>query len=171
MKRYLRVSARATHLLAASLIAIASFALFGVRTARAEAWGGVEPFKSRRADVEKSLGKPLEDKPGETGTLRFKVQGGVITVAFVDARFVAAHHLDESLVGTVRQIVLQHDAATETPDSMKLGGNDAFEHDSQGNAEVFRNQRDGIAYTFIEGKLRTTYYTPSAEQFKRAQGR
>jgi hypothetical protein len=146
-------------------------ALAGARAARAEAWGGIEPFKSRRADVEKALGKPVEDKPGETGTLRFKVQGGTITVAFVDPRFVAAHHLDEALVGTVRQLVLQHDSATETPDSLKLNGNSAFEHDAQANAEVFRNQRDGIAYTFIDGRLRTTYYSPSAEQFKHAQGR
>jgi hypothetical protein len=136
---------------------------------RAEAWGGIEPFKSRRADVEKALGKPIEDKPGETGMLRFKVQGGMITVAFVDEHFVGAHHLDPGLVGTVRQVVLQHEAANETPETLKLKGNSAFDHDAQGNAEVFRNLRDGIAYTFIEGKLRTTYYTPSAEQFKRAQ--
>jgi hypothetical protein len=160
---------RAARTLSVSLIAVAAFALLGVRISRAEAWGSIEPFKSRRADVERALGKPVEDKPGETGTLRFKVQGGMITVAFVDSRFVAAHHLDEELVGAVRQVVLQHDAATETPDTLKLNGNSAFEHDAQGNAEVFRNQHDGIAYTFIEGKLRTTYYTPTAEQFKRAQ--
>jgi hypothetical protein len=171
MKKFTSDRARVSRLLAVSLLLTGAFALVGVRVSRAEAWGGIEPFKSRRADVEKALGKPIEDKPGETGTLRFKVQGGMITVAFVDSRFVAAHHLGENLVGTVRQVVLQHDTATETPDSMKLNGNSAFEHDSQGNAEVFRNLRDGIAYTFIEGKLRTTYYTPSAEQFKNAQGR
>ncbi len=171
MKKHIFTDTRARRRASLSLLLIAAFALAGVRVARGEAWGGIEPFKSRRADVEKALGKPLDDKPGETGMLRFKVQGGTITVAFVDQHFVAAHHLEESLVGTVRQVVLQHDSATETPQSMKLVGNSAFEHDSQGNAEVYRNQRDGIAYTFIEGHLRTTYYTPSAEQFKHAQGR
>ncbi len=169
MKKHTFTGTRALRGLPLLFVLIA--ALAGARAARGEAWGGIEPFKSRRADVEKALGKPVEDKAGETGTLRFKVQGGTITVAFVDQRFVAAHHLEESLVGTVRQLVLQHDSATETPESLKVKDNPAFEHDSQGNAEVFRNQRDGIAYTFIEGRLHTTYYTPTAEQFKHAQGR
>ena len=160
---------RARRGLRVSLVALAAFMLLGASRLRAEAWGGIEPFKSRRADVERVLGKPVEDKPGETGMLRFKVQGGMITVAFVDARFVEAHKLDPQLVGSVRQLVLQHDAANDTPETLKLAGNDAFEHDSHGNAEVFRNLRDGISYTFIEGKLRTTYYTPSADQFKHAQ--
>jgi hypothetical protein len=143
--------------------------LLSTQTLRAESWGGIEPLKSRRADVEKVLGKPVESKPGETGTLRFKVQGGTITVAFVDARFVAAHHLAPDLEGTVRQLVLQHDSASDTPDSMQLTHNSAFERDRESHAEIFRNPRQGIAYTFIEGKLKTTYYTASAEEFKRAQ--
>jgi hypothetical protein len=169
MKKLLLARTRAVRTLSVSLIVLASCALVGVHVSRAEAWGGIEPFKSRRADVEKALGKPIEDKPGATGTLKFKVQGGMITVAFVDEHFVGVHHLDPELVGTVRQVVLQHDAANETPETLKLTSNSAFEHDAQGNAEVFRNLRDGISYTFIEGKLRTTYSTPSAEQFKRAQ--
>jgi hypothetical protein len=152
-----------------SVVAVIALAAVGAWRVRAENWGGIEPFKSRRADVEKALGKPVEDKPGETGTLRFKVQGGMITVAFVDARFVAAHHIDPTLEGTVRQLVIQHDTANDTPESMKLASNSEFEHDAHGNAEIYRNQRDGIAYTFIDGKLRTTYYTASAEAFKRAQ--
>ncbi|MFL6231052.1 MAG: hypothetical protein ACJ741_19930 [Pyrinomonadaceae bacterium] len=141
----------------------------GAWRVRAENWGNIEPFKSRRADVLRALGKPVEEQPGETGTLRFKVQGGIITVAFVDARFVAAHHLDPALEGTVRQLILQHDAANDTAATMKLAGKSEFEHDAHGNAEIFRNQRDGIAYTFIDGKLRTTYYTAAADVFKRAQ--
>ncbi|MCA1816688.1 MAG: hypothetical protein LC746_09830, partial [Acidobacteria bacterium] len=148
--------------LALALAVVASCA----SVARAEQWGGIVPLKSRRADVEKVLGKPVEDKPGATGTLRFKVQGGTITVAFVEARYVAAHHLAPDLEGTVRQIVLQHDSATDTPDSMQITTNRAFQRDREGNAEIYRNQRDGIAYTFIEGKLRTTYYTASAEEFR-----
>lgn len=136
---------------------------------RAEAWSGIEPLTSRRADVERVLGKPVEDKPGETGTLRFKVQGGTVTVAFVDERFVRAHKLFPGTEGTVRQVVLQHDASSDTPDTMMLARNSAFERDPQGNAVIFRNLRDGISYTFIEGRLRTTYYTASSEQFRRAQ--
>jgi hypothetical protein len=137
--------------------------------ARATSWGEIEPLKSRRADVERVLGKPVEDKPGETGTLRFKVQGGTVQVAFVDERFVRAHKLFPGVEGTVRQVVLQHEASSDTPDTMKLANNSAFERDPQGNAVIFRNLRDGISYTFIEGRLRTTYYTASSEQFRRAQ--
>jgi hypothetical protein len=169
MMKFAVVCIRARRGLWVSLVVLAAFVLLDAPRLRAEAWGGIEPFKSRRADVERALGKPIEDKPGETGTLRFKAQGGMITVAFVDSHFVEAHKLDPELVGAVRQIVLQHDTASDTPETLKLAGNNAFERDSHGNAEVFRNLRDGISYTFIDGKLRTTYYTPSAEQFKHAQ--
>jgi hypothetical protein len=143
--------------------------LLQARPSGATSWGEIEPLKSRRADVERVLGKPLEDKPGQTGTLRFKVQGGTVQVAFVDERFVRAHKLSPDTEGTVRQVVLQHEASSETPDTMKLANNSAFERDPQGNAVIFRNLRDGISYTFIEGRLRTTYYTASSEQFRRAQ--
>ena len=136
---------------------------------RAGTWSGIEPLTSRRADVERVLGKPVENKPGETGTLRFKVAGGTVTVVFVDARFVAAHKLAPELVGTVRQIVLQHENAPDTPESLKLTDNKDFVRDTHSNAVVYRNQRDGVAYTFIEGRLRTTNFTASAEQVKRAQ--
>ncbi|MDT7605272.1 MAG: hypothetical protein QOF61_3269 [Acidobacteriota bacterium] len=169
MKKSASIRLRALRGLCVSVVALCVFAASGVWRARAEAWGGIEPLKSRRADVEKALGKPVEDKPGETGTLRYKVQGGMITVAFIDARFAAAHHLDPALEGTVRQVVLQHDASNDTPESLKLTSNSEFEHDAHSNAEIYRNQRDGIAYTFIDGKLKTTYYTASAEEFKRAQ--
>ena len=144
--------------------------LLAATGARASSWGEIEPLKSRRADVERVLGKPLEDKPGQTGTLRFKVQGGTVTVAFVDARFVTAHKLSPAVEGTVRQVVLQHDSSTDTPETMKLASNSAFERDPQGNAVIFRNLRDGISYTFIEGRLRTTYYNASSDQFRRARG-
>lgn len=147
----------------------AALLLLGASRASASSWGEIEPLKSRRADVERVLGKPVEDKPGETGTLRFKVQGGNVQVAFVDARFVVAHKLAPELEGTVRQVVLQHDGSSDTPDTMKLANNSDFERDPQGNAVIFRNLRDGISYTFIEGRLRTTYYTASSEQFRRAQ--
>lgn len=144
-------------------------ALLSAGLARASSWGEIEPLKSRRADVERVLGKPVEDKVGETGTLRFKVQGGSVQVAFVDERFVRAHKLFPGTEGTVRQVVLQHDGSSDTPETMKLANNSAFERDPQGNAVIFRNLRDGISYTFIEGRLRTTYYNASSEQFRRAQ--
>jgi hypothetical protein len=147
----------------------AASVLFFARQSRATSWGEIEPLKSRRADVERVLGKPVEDKPGATGTLRFKVQGGMVQVAFVDERFVRAHKLFPEMEGTVRQVVLQHEGSSETPDTMKLANNSSFERDPQGNAVIFRNLRDGLSYTFIEGRLRTTYYTASAEQFRRAQ--
>ena len=137
--------------------------------ARAAAWSGIEPLKSRRADVERLLGKPLEDKPGQTGTLRFKVAGGTVMVAFIDARFVTAHKLSPSLEGTVRQVVLQHESSSETPESMKLANNGSFERETRGQVSVFRNSRDGLAYTFVGGRLRTTYYTAASSQLARSQ--
>ena len=147
----------------------AASVLLAARQSLASSWGEIEPLKSRRADVERALGKPIEDKPGATGTLRFKVQGGTVQVAFVDERFVRAHKLSPALEGTVRQVVLQHEVSSDTPESLRLANNSAFERDAQGNAVIFRNLRDGISYTFIEGRLRTTYYTASSEQFRRAQ--
>jgi hypothetical protein len=160
---------RASRGLCVAVVAVVALVASSAWRVRAEAWGGVVPLKSRRADVERALGKPAEDTPGETGTLRYKVQGGMITVAFVNARFVEAHKLAPELEGTVLQLVLQHDASNDTPETMKLTDKSEFEHDAHGNAEIFRNQRDGIAYTFIDGKLKTTYYTASAEELKRAQ--
>ena len=159
------------HALGASCALAAAFVAFAALPppARAAAWSGIEPLKSRRADVERLLGKPLADKPGQTGALRFKVAGGSVTVVFIDARFVSAHKLDASLEGTVRQIVLQHDNASDTPESMKLTSNDAFVREARGNVTTFRNQRDGVGYTFIDGRLRTTNYTAASAQLARAQ--
>ena len=162
-----RRAGRASRALVVGLCAAS--VLLQARGSGATSWGEIEPLRSRRADVERVLGKPLEDKAGQTGTLRFKVQGGTVQVAFVDARFVRAHKLSAGTEGTVRQIVLQHEASSDTPETMKLAKNSAFERDPQGNAVIFRNLRDGISYTFIEGRLRTTYYTASSEQFRRAR--
>ncbi|MCA1615726.1 MAG: hypothetical protein LC800_16820 [Acidobacteria bacterium] len=146
----------------------AALTVFSV-PARAAAWGGIEPLKSRRADVQRLLGKPLEEKPGQTGTLRFKVAGGSATVVFIDARFVSAHKLDPALEGTVRQIALQHENSSDTPESLKLTSDGAFVRESRGNVTTFRNQRDGVHYTFIDGRLRTTNYTAASALLARAQ--
>ena len=152
---------------ALALLLLAAFAV--VPAVRAAAWSGIEPLKSRRADVERALGKPVEDRPGQTGTLKFKVSGGWVTVAFIDARFVKAHKLAPSLEGTVRQIVLQHESSSETPESMKLAGNGSFEREDRGQVSVFRNAREGLGYTFVAGRLRTTYYTAASAQLAKSQ--
>lgn len=140
-------------------------------TAEAAAWNQIEPLKSRRADVERLLGKPIEDKPGQTGTLRFKVMGGMVTVSFVTAKFVATKKIEPELEGTVLQIVLQHERAPDSPDSLGLTHNSNFQREERQNVAHYRNQKEGIAYTFIDGKLRTTWYSPAAEQLARVQVR
>jgi hypothetical protein len=155
---------------AALAVALASlFISFPAPTAGAAAWSGIEPLKSRRADVERALGRPIEDKPGQTGTLKFKMAGGTVTVAFIDARFVAAHKLAPALEGTVRQVVLQHDSSSETPESLGLAKNGSFEREDRGQVTVFRNAREGLGYTFVGGRLRTTYYTAASAQLARSQ--
>lgn len=135
----------------------------------AEGWNGIEPLKSRRADVEKILGKPVKDQPGQDGTLHFTVAGGTVTVVFVGARFVATKKLYPELEGTVLQIVLQHANSSDTPESMGLPGKRNFERaDTQGGT-IFRNQKEGMVYTFFNGRLRTTRYTATATQLGRAR--
>jgi len=137
--------------------------------AEAAPWGGIEPLKSRRADVERLLGKPLRDQPGSNGTLHFKVAGGIITIVFIDARFVATKKLFPEMEGTVRQIVLQHENARETPESLNIASNSSFERQEGQGTVVYRNLKEGLVYTFIGGKLKTSYFTPSAEQWAKAQ--
>lgn len=154
----------------AKLIAIAAAilsCLLYVPSSQAAAWNGIEPLKSRRDDVLKILGKPLRE--GQTGALQFQVAGGVVIISFVDDKFVTAKKLRSELVGTVLEIVLQHDTSSDTPETMKLAEKKAFIRDASGNSAVFRNPKDGIAYTFQNGKLRTTRYTFSDNQLGRAR--
>jgi hypothetical protein len=150
---------------------VASFAAFLLlsQSATAAGWHGIEPLKSRRADVERALGTPVKDQPGENGTLQFKVAGGMVTVGFVNAKFIASKKLSPELEGTVLQVVLQHENSSDTPESMALAEKSDFKREDSQGASVFTNQKEGIIYTFIGGRLRTTYYTPSAEQWGRAQ--
>ncbi|HEX8776256.1 MAG TPA: hypothetical protein VF735_21985 [Pyrinomonadaceae bacterium] len=169
MKNFTLLSFRVRRVIAAIALVLAALVI-SVPVTRAANWNGIEPLKSRRADVERLLGKPLRDQPGTNGTLHFKVAGGTVTVAFVDARFVAAKKLFPELEGTVRQIVLQHEKSSETPESLTIAGNNDFERqDGKDSTVVFRNLKEGIVYTFIGGRLKTTYFTPSAEQWSRAQ--
>jgi hypothetical protein len=153
----------------ACLAACALLSLAGPRAARAASWGGIEPLKSRRPDVERLLGKPLEEKPGQTGTLRFKVAGGTVTVGFVSGRMIETRGLNPELEGTVLQIVLQHESASDTPETLGLVSNGRFTREERGGMTVFNNPRDGLAYTFVSGRLRTSYYAASTEQLSRAQ--
>ena len=158
----------ARRLAASAFILLASFFILS-QSARAMDWNGIEPLKSRRADVERILGKPLSDQPGEAGTLHFKVMGGKVTVAFVNARFVNTKKLMPELEGTVLQIVLQHENSSETPESMNLAGNSNFEREDTQGGTIFRNLKEGIAYTFFQNRLKTTRYSPTSKQLGKAR--
>jgi hypothetical protein len=159
---------RARRVILSAVTACASLLIFS-QLAMATGWNGIEPLKSRRADVERILGRPILDQVGEDATLHFKVAGGTVTVAFVNAHFVASKKLFPELEGTVLQIVLQHDNSSDTPESMNITGNSRFERQDTQGGTIFRNQKDGIVYTFLNGKLKTTRFTPSAAQLGRAR--
>jgi hypothetical protein len=147
-------------LLFASLILVS-------QSAMALGWNGIEPLKSRRADVERILGHPFDEQ--KDGTLHFKVAGGTVTISFVSAHFVASHKLASEYEGTVLEIVLKHDSSTDTPQSMGLDGKRNFVRDNQPGGIIFRNQKDGISYAFFNDRLSMTYYTASAQQLGRAR--
>lgn len=92
-----------------------------------------------------------------------------MTITFVTAKFAAAKRLPASLEGTVLSIVLHHDKSTDTPESLNITQNADFAREEKGGVVVYRNAKEGLAYTFIGGRLKTTYYTASAEQLARAQ--
>jgi hypothetical protein len=139
------------------------------QSAHAMDWNGIEPLKSRRADVERILGKPITDQPGQDGTLHFKIMGGKVTVVFVNARFVTTKKLSRDFEGTVLQIVLQHENSSDTPESMNLTGNSNFEREDTQGGTIFRNLRDGIAYTFFQSRLKTTRFSPTSKQLAQAR--
>lgn len=168
MKNTGLVSLHARRVGAVLTIIVAGLTIFS-QIATAASWNNIEPLKSRRADVERILGKPIEDKIGTEGTLHFNVAGGMVTVAFVTARFVANKKLDQNLEGTVLQIVLQHEHSSDTPESMGLTKNSDFTRENVPNGMIYRNLKDGIVYTFIGGQLKTTRYAPAAGQLARAR--
>jgi hypothetical protein len=154
---------------AACVAVFAGLLLCGGQLSRAAEWHGLTPLKSRRADVERELGKPL---PGETanGALNFKVAGGMVTVTFVTAKFAQAKKLSPEAEGTVLLIVLQHENSSDTPESVNLVNKSSFTREEKGVMAVYTNQREGITYTFFNGRLKTTRYAPSAEQLSGTQG-
>jgi len=136
-------------------------------SAKAGTWNNIEPLKSRRADVEKALGPPTGEGPN--GSLNFAVMGGTVSVSFVDAHFVKSKKLLPEVEGTVLQIILQHRSSSDTPESMNLVKNRDFVRDKTKEALIYRNLKEGIVYTFIGDRLRTTRYTFSEKQISSAR--
>jgi len=101
--------------------------------------------------------------------MRFAVMGGSVLISFVNEKFVEAKKLRPELAGTVLEIVLQHEHSSDTPESMKLLSNHSFTRDETQSSLIFRNPKDGIAYTFQQGTLQTTRYTFADGQLTRAR--
>lgn len=101
--------------------------------------------------------------------LRYKVSGGSVQISFVDEKFVVNKKLRPELAGTVLQIVLQHEHSSDTAESLKLLKNRDFVRDDARNISVFRNAKNGVVYTFIDGTLKTTRYTFADTQLGRAR--
>jgi hypothetical protein len=154
---------------ALTLVAVVACLLAGGRTLRAAEWHNLEPLKSRRADVERELGQPVQQEMSAPNSLNFKVAGGLVTVTFVDAKFIQTKKLSPGVEGTVLLIVLRHENSSDTPESLNLSNKGSFTREEKGDMTVFYNQKDGITYTFIGGRLKTTRYAPATEQLLRAQ--
>jgi hypothetical protein len=154
--------------IARAILVVATFACAGFATnVSAAAWNGIEPFKTRRDEVLKIMGPPVTESA--EGALRFNVSGGSVQISFVDEKFVANKKLRPELAGTVLQIILQHQHSSDTPESMKLKQNKDFIRDDSRNIMVYRNMKDGLVYTFIDGSLKTTRYTFADTQLGRAR--
>jgi|SRR5215207_2893235 len=150
-------------------LAAVAYVLLSSAQARAATWKGLEPFVSKRADVERVLGAPVADRMVADGTLEFNVSGGKVTVFFVTPKFAAAKRLPEHYTDTVLQIVLQHERATDTPESMNLVNNKAFKREAKGEVEKYTDEKDGLIYTFVESHLKTTRYAYSMDRLARVQ--
>jgi hypothetical protein len=97
------------------------------------------------------------------------VSGGSVQITFVDEKFVKNKKLRTELAGTVLEIVLQHEHSSDTAESMSLLQNRDFIRDNTRNVSVFRNLKNGVVYTFIDGSLKTTRYTFADTQLGRAR--
>jgi len=148
-------------------IAFVAALIFSSVPARGAAWNSIEPLKTRRDEVVKILGAPIGESPD--GVMRFNVNGGSVQVSFVNDKFVTAKKLRTELAGTVLEIVLQHDHSSDTPESLKLLNNHSFTRDETKTSTIFRNMKEGLIYTFVEGMLRTTRYTFADDQLAKAR--
>ena len=153
---------------------VIAFAALGVctQTLQAAPWSNIEPFKSKRVDVERALGRPVSDQLGGDGTLQFKTADGMVKVVFVTPKFAQSKKLQPELEGTVLQIQVHHENSQNSPESLGLAANSEFKPETDGKgAAVFRNMKDGIMHTFKFVKFKTYFYTPSTEQWSRSQKR
>jgi len=158
-----RFVAQLAAILIGAIVAGASF----TTVAFGASWNRIEPLKSRRTDVLQALGPPVSES--SEGVLRYNVNGGSVQISFVDDKFVAAKKLKPELAGTVLLIILQHEHSSDTPESMRLLKNRQFTRDEVQGVTVFRNVKDGIVYSFIDGALKTTRYTFADGQLFRAR--
>ena len=161
------ITQRRTLLVTASLVFVILACTSLPKEAKAASWQGIEPFKTHRAEVLRILGTPISESAD--GVLRFSVTGGSVQVSFVNEKFVTAKKLRPELAGTVLEIVLQHEHSSETPESMNLPKNKGFVRDVDRTIVIYRNIKDGIVYTFIDGRLKTTRYTFADSQLSRAR--
>jgi len=152
-----------------TVLRVALSIFFLSASVNAGSWHGIEPFKSRRADVLQILGQPISESPN--GPLTFRIAGGTASISFVDDKFVRAKKLRPEIEGTVLQIILQHENSSDTPESMNLSKNRDFVRDETKEALIYRNLKQGIVYTFFRGELQTTRYTFSDSQISRARRR
>lgn len=164
-----RIFRRARARVVALSLAAASAVLLSAGTVRAATWKGLEPFVSNRADVERVLGAPTADRYASDGTLEFNVSGGRVTVFFVTPKFIATKRLPAQYEGTVLQIILQHESAQDTPESMNLVNSKSFKREAQGAVEKYSDDKDGLFYTFVESRLKTTRYSYSMDRLGRIQ--
>src|SRR3954463_4647461 len=160
-----RAGSRAVALSLAAALAV----LLSAGAARAATWKGLEPFVSKRADVERVLGVPVADRYASDGTLEFNVSGGKVTIFFVTPKFVASKKLPSHYEGTVLQIVLQHEHAQDTPESMNLVSNKSFKRAGHASVETYTDEKEGLIYTFVESHLKTTRYAYSMDRLARIQ--
>lgn len=149
-----------------SLVCLVALGL-AASTVSAATWNGLEPLKTTRDEVVKKLGPPVSEST--SGVMRFNVVGGSVQVSFVSDQFVKSKRLRSDLVGTVLEIVLQHEHSSDTPESLKLAENHSFVRDESKGTTIFRNMKEGLIYTFIDGSLRTTRYTFADGQLTKAR--
>jgi|SRR5688500_2087763 len=168
MRNFKRFRSSVTRLLGAVLLISAS-QFPNLQPTQAASWGSIQPLKSRRVDVERLLGKPVNESAAGDATLHFNVSGGNVTVSFVTAKFIATKKLSRDLEGTVLLIVLQHENSSETPDSMSLTKNRDFDRQDGQDIAIYSNMKDGVVYTFIGGKLKTSRYSASSDELLRAR--
>src|ERR1700730_152404 len=95
-------SMRRKALIVAGTVVLVLGSMSFARDAKAASWQGIEPFKTRRADVLQILGTPISQSP--EGVLRFRVSGGSVQVSFADEKFVTAKKLRPEIAGTVIEI-------------------------------------------------------------------